>query len=95
MKEFSIQLWSYHLPCAAHLAETGQEHTTGRLVGASVGSAQPQGPSVGMDPSGGNSSRSYRLGNTSVLIASLVFLSPSDRLLSENSACSTGIEKSE
>lgn len=53
------------MPCAAHLAETGQEHTTGRLVGASVGSAQPQGPSVGMDPSGGNSSRSYRLGNTS------------------------------
>lgn len=28
-----------HLPCAAHLAETGQEHTIGSLVGASVGPA--------------------------------------------------------
>lgn len=27
MKECSIQLWSYHSPCAAHLAETGQERT--------------------------------------------------------------------
>lgn len=35
------------------------------LLGASVGPAQPQGPSEGADPSGRNSSRSYRLGNTS------------------------------
>lgn len=35
------------------------------LLGASVGPAQPQGPSEGADPSGRNSSHSYRLGNTS------------------------------
>lgn len=32
MKECTIQLWSYHSPCAAHLAETGQEHTTDSLA---------------------------------------------------------------
>lgn len=28
----SVQLLSYHLPCAAHLAEAGQEHTTDSLA---------------------------------------------------------------
>lgn len=81
------------MPCAAHLAETGQEHTTDSLVGASVDPVQLQGLLVHMDPARGNSSRSYTSGTTSVLIAFRVFLSPSDKPLSENSACSTGIEK--
>lgn len=81
------------MPCAAHLAEIGQEHTTDSLVGAFVDPAQPQDLLVHMDPADGNSSHNYRLGNTSVLTAFLVFLSPSYKLLSENSACSAGIEK--
>lgn len=81
------------MPCVVHLAEAGQEHTTDSLVGAPVASAQLQRLLVAMDLAGGKPSRSYRLGNTSALIAFLVFLSPSDKLLSGNSACSTGIGK--